>query len=134
MGHPDLESTPGPDCPDLPSSSLLVVPASLIANWKAELLRFAPSLCSYIAHPSEPGSDLKNPEAIRGCDLVITTYTMLCRLDWLRQRKWKLTVLDEARPSRIPASGRGGRRRSCARNCPQTVPPVELIFPNLLWA
>ena len=36
-----------------PAPSLLVVPASLIANWKAEIERFAPSLTYAIAHPSE---------------------------------------------------------------------------------
>ena len=77
------------------AASLLVVPASLIANWKAELLRFAPSLSFYIAHPSE-SPDLNNAEAAAGCDLVITTYTMLGRLDWLRAREWKLAILDEA--------------------------------------
>jgi len=33
--------------------SLIIVPASLIANWKAEISRFAPSLSMFIAHPSE---------------------------------------------------------------------------------
>ena len=79
-----------------PSASLLVVPASLIANWKAELSRFAPSLTASIVHPSESGSDLNGLNAVAGNDLVITTYTMLCRLDWLRQREWKLVILDEA--------------------------------------
>ena len=32
-------------------ASLLVVPASLIANWKAELERFSPSLSMLIVHP-----------------------------------------------------------------------------------
>ncbi len=81
---------------DETTASLLVVPASLIANWKAELSRFAPSLSFYIAHPSEPGIDLQDSAAATGHDLVITTYTMLCRLDWLRQREWKLAILDEA--------------------------------------
>jgi len=76
--------------------SLLVVPASLIANWKVELARFAPSLSISILHPSEAGGDLKDPKGISEQDLVITTYTMLCRLDWLRQLEWKLVVLDEA--------------------------------------
>ncbi|MHB1794474.1 MAG: DEAD/DEAH box helicase [Acidobacteriaceae bacterium] len=94
--HPGLKSeTWGTRIPS-PSSSLLVVPASLIANWKAELSRFAPSLSFYIAHPSEPGIDLQDSAAVSGRDLVITTYTMLCRLDWLRQREWKLAILDEA--------------------------------------
>ena len=34
-------------------ASLLVVPASLIANWKSELAKFAPSLSFAVAHPSE---------------------------------------------------------------------------------
>jgi len=35
------------------SSNRVFVPASLIANWKAELDRFAPTLTYAIAHPSE---------------------------------------------------------------------------------
>ena len=34
-------------------SSLLVVPASLLANWRTELQRFAPTLSFLITHPSE---------------------------------------------------------------------------------
>ena len=32
--------------------SLLVAPASLLANWQAEIERFAPALTTLIAHPS----------------------------------------------------------------------------------
>ena len=40
--------------------SLLVVPASLIGNWKAEAARFAPSLKLLVAHPSEtPQAELE---------------------------------------------------------------------------
>ena len=40
--------------------SLLVAPASLLANWASELERFAPSLKALIAHPSAlPAADLK---------------------------------------------------------------------------
>jgi non-specific serine/threonine protein kinase len=76
--------------------SLLVVPASLIANWKSELSRFGPSLSVMIAHPSEMNGDGKEAEPAGKHDLVITTYTMLVRLDWLRQRHWRLVILDEA--------------------------------------
>jgi SNF2 family DNA or RNA helicase len=33
-------------------ASLLVAPASLLANWAAEIERFAPGLKALIAHPS----------------------------------------------------------------------------------
>ena len=78
--------------------SLLVVPASLIANWKAEIERFSPSLSVLIAHPSE--GVLEAGDAVDGRDLVITTYTMLTRLEWLRQREWSLIILDEAQAIR----------------------------------
>jgi len=76
--------------------SLLIVPASLIANWKAEISRFAPSLSMFIAHPSETNGEGKALDACGDCDLVITTYTMLGRLESLRQREWRLAILDEA--------------------------------------
>jgi non-specific serine/threonine protein kinase len=78
--------------------SLLVVPASLIANWKAELERFSPSLSVSIIHPSEGSIDAS--DAVNGHDVVITTYTMLTRLEWLRGRDWQLVILDEAQAIR----------------------------------
>ena len=78
--------------------SLLVVPASLIANWKAELERFSPSLSVFIAHPSE--GEIETGDAVKDCDLAITTYTMLTRLEWLRARDWRLVILDEAQAIR----------------------------------
>ncbi|HSU66687.1 MAG TPA: DEAD/DEAH box helicase, partial [Tepidisphaeraceae bacterium] len=82
-----------------PSKNLLIAPASLLANWKAELERFAPSLHVLLAHPSE--TDLKTLETeaagkLDGLDLVMTTYGMLSRLAWLRETKWNLVILDEA--------------------------------------
>jgi len=74
--------------------SLLVVPASLIANWKSELQRFAPSLSIKVNHPSEPQA---NPsETQKKADLIITTYGMLMRQEELRKQPWNLIVLDEA--------------------------------------
>lgn len=74
--------------------SILVVPASLLANWRAEINRFAPALTFRIVHPSEPESG--KPEDATDVDLMITTYGMLSRLDALRESSWDLAVLDEA--------------------------------------
>ena len=82
--------------------SLLVVPASLISNWNAEAARFAPVLNLLIAHPSETSrqalSELATTPAkeLRGKDLVITTYSMVPRLDWLFSVEWGWVILDEA--------------------------------------
>ncbi len=83
--------------------SLLVVPASLLGNWKSEMERFAPSLRPLIAHPSagfgaEPGApkSAAAPEILTSVDVVITTYGFLDRLSWLRDTSWNCIVIDEA--------------------------------------
>ncbi len=88
--------------------SLLVAPASLLANWKHELARFAPTLATFFAHPSEtPASHLKDGDVdahLRGKDLVVTTYALLTRLPWLREKAWRLVILDEAQAIKNPAA------------------------------
>lgn len=82
--------------------SLLVLPASLLANWKAEIERFTPSLNTLLVHPSEIDKETashiaKEPDrSLQGVDLVVTTYGMLHRQDWLTDVAWRLVVLDEA--------------------------------------
>ena len=83
---------------DHKGASLLVVPASLIANWKSELARFAPSLSFAVAHPSEVNANAREiglADADR-FDLMITTYGTLVRNAWMKQYHWRLVVLDEA--------------------------------------
>lgn len=76
--------------------ALLVVPASLIGNWMKEIGKFAPQLRYYICHPSE-NKDIREADAFEeGIQLVITTYGMLAKYEWLRQRRWDSLILDEA--------------------------------------
>jgi SNF2-related domain/SNF2 Helicase protein/Helicase conserved C-terminal domain len=129
--QPDAgEAKPGP--------SLLVVPASLIANWKAEIERFAPSLRYAIDHPSETPSgmeDLSEAEINENCDLVITTYGMLTRKEWLRKRVWRLAILDEAQA--IKNSGtrqtRAAKELQAAGRIAMTGTPVENRLSDL-WS
>src|SRR5215468_8386693 len=79
--------------------SLLVAPASLLANWAAEIDRFAPNLKAVIVHPSAaPAEKLKAVDADNppDVDLVITSYGYLPRTPWLVGTRWRLAVLDEA--------------------------------------
>ena len=59
------------------AASLLVIPASLLANWSAEIENFAPKLSFFVAHPDfhKPKTVPVLPrEQLDGLDLVITTY------------------------------------------------------------
>ena len=75
-----------------PQTSLLVLPASLIGNWRAEASRFAPDLVVRAVHPSERPIAEGDPTP----DVILTTYGVLARTPELRQRKWRLAILDEA--------------------------------------
>jgi len=85
--------------------SLLVAPASLLANWASEVERFTPDLKLLIAHPSAmPAPDLKtlSREHLQDVDLVITSYGSLLRIPWLAETAWHLVVLDEAQAIKNP--------------------------------
>ncbi len=87
--------------------SLLVAPASLLANWASEIECFAPDLKALIAHPSAmPAAELKTlaAERLRNVDLVITSYGSLLRLPWIAEHRWRLVVLDEAQAIKNPDS------------------------------
>ncbi|MGH9351462.1 MAG: DEAD/DEAH box helicase, partial [Terriglobia bacterium] len=110
--------------------SLLVAPASLLANWAAEIERFAPDLKALIAHPSAlPGSELKvpRPERLRGVDVVITTYGSLLRLEWLAETRWNLVVLDEAQAIKNPDAKqtRAAKRLRARARFALTGTPIE---------
>jgi hypothetical protein len=115
--------------------SLLVVPASLLGNWKAEIAKFAPDLRFLIVHPSETDPDAGIDAAFASREMVITTYGMLVRLDSLRQYHWNLVILDEAQA--IKNSGtrqtRAVKELRCRGRIALTGTPVENRLSDL-WS
>ena len=112
---------------------LLIVPASLLGNWKQELARFAPQLRTRFVHRSE--CDAKTIERIgkspkkelADFDLVATTYTMARKADWLGDMQWQLVILDEAQAIKNASSKqtRAIKRIPAACRIVLTGTPVE---------
>lgn len=85
---------------DLPA--LVVVPTSLLFNWREEARRIAPALRVLTLHGEGRAERFAQ---VAGVDLVLTTYPLLWRdLDQLAPQRFHLLVLDEAQTVKNAAS------------------------------
>ncbi|MDD5727791.1 MAG: DEAD/DEAH box helicase [Victivallales bacterium] len=119
------------DTAEIPA--LLVVPASLLQNWRKEAEKFTPELCFGILHPMALNNDdmekfNSGPQTfLRQFDAVVTTYGMLSRLHPLREITWTAVIVDEAQAIKNPQSkqSRAVRALRSARRLALTGTPVE---------
>jgi len=113
--------------------ALLVVPASLVGNWKAEVAKFAPDLRLFIAHPSQTSREqldlaVQHPaEAVRGYDVMLTTYQFLQRTESWQIHPWSLVILDEAQAIKNSgsSSAKAVKRLQAPTRIALTGTPVE---------
>jgi non-specific serine/threonine protein kinase len=111
-------------------TSLLVAPASLLANWASEIERFAPGLRALVAHPSAmPSPELKaiDRDRLEEVELVITSYGTLLRAPRLLAIPWRLVVLDEAQAIKNPGAkqSRAARQLDARARIALTGTPIE---------
>ena len=82
---------------------LLIVPASLLGNWKREAEKFVPDMPLHILHGGGAAAlaeELKSIEAF----LFITTYGMTVRVKEFAERTWDCLILDEAQAIKNPTA------------------------------
>jgi non-specific serine/threonine protein kinase len=121
--------------------ALLVMPASLLANWRSEIARFAPSLRIRVAHPSQvPAEELASAAAepsrfVAGFDATLTSYGMLLRQEWFTAVPWSMVVLDEAQAIKNPGSrqSQAVKRLRSETRIALTGTPVENCLTDL-WS
>ncbi len=113
--------------------SLLIVPASLLGNWRAEAKRFAPLLQLAFLHPSETDAETLErmersaPQSLASVDLAVTTYSMVTRQEWLGGVRWRLVIIDEAQAIKNPGTrqARAVKRLTAQARVALTGTPVE---------
>lgn len=83
---------------------LVVAPISLLANWKREIEKFAPSLSAHVHHGANRISNYKH---FLTNDVVITAYsTVISDIHMLNMIQWQMVALDEAQNIKNPHSTR----------------------------
>lgn len=117
----------------LDKPALVVVPKTLVSNWKAEAADFTPDLTVLTLD----GPDRKGKfDAIGNHDLVVTTYALLPRdEEQLCQQDYHLLILDEAQYVRNPTTkaAHAIRRFSARHRLCITGTPIENHLLDL-WA
>ena len=113
--------------------SLLIVPASLIGNWKQEFTGFAPQLNVLIAHRSEADADdlealaAAPNESLKGVNVVVTSYSLARKSEWMAEFDWDLVILDEAQAIKNSTSAQSRAIKKLRSSCrlALTGTPVE---------
>ncbi|MBZ5857506.1 DEAD/DEAH box helicase [Flavihumibacter profundi] len=84
------------------TGSLIVCPASLLHNWRAEFEKFAPEMGSYVYHGSSRDMD---GFYASGAQVLITSYgTLRADFGQLQSISWQAVILDESHTIKNPSA------------------------------
>jgi len=111
-------------------ASLLIIPASLISNWDNEIRRFSPDINFHIAHPGAGSTKIirdKDEKSLDAFDLVITTYALAQKYEWIKTHLWNYIILDEAQAIKNPGTkqARAIKELHCFNRVIMTGTPIE---------
>ncbi|SBO43808.1 DEAD/DEAH box helicase [Cyanobium sp. NIES-981] len=96
---------------------LLVAPTSVLTNWKREAAAFTPELGVREHYgPRRPSSEAALKKALKGVDLVLTSYGLLQRdSELLEAIDWQGVVIDEAQAIKNPSAKQSMAARDLGR-------------------
>ncbi|MGB8691493.1 MAG: DEAD/DEAH box helicase [Microcoleus sp.] len=81
----------------LENPTLVVCPTSVLGNWEREVKKFGPTLKLLLHHGDQRAKGKAFAAAIKGKDLIITSYALVFRdAKEIQSIKWQGLVLDEA--------------------------------------
>ena len=114
-------------------SFLVIAPATLLENWRREIVKFAPELSVYTHRgPDRTGF----PSYLRDQDVVLVSYGTVIRDRFLFEMiEWRAVVLDEAQAIKNPEAKRTGAVKRLPRDISiaMTGTPVENRLTDL-WS
>lgn len=108
--------------------TLLVVPMSLVGNWRREIEKFGPSLRVLVHHGLERLTGQAFIDAVSNVDVVISTYGLVYRdFEHLSAIAWHRLALDEAQNIKNPAAKQSAavRKLSSTQRVSLTGTPLE---------
>lgn len=113
---------------------LLIVPASLLENWRKEAAKFAPEMSVQILH-GRSAAVLGREVGASAAFLTVTTYGMASRIKELEEMKWDCLILDEAQAIKNPTTKqtRQIKRLKSTMKIAMTGTPIENDLTNL-WS